>query len=459
MATITIDSFGGIAPRVHPTLLGENMAVRAHNCLLKSGKLVPIRQPKKVTDMPLRFENGLSEVGDAKTLYLWRHRGGTPEVLLWPGRVTVAESNLSSDSLSRIFVSGETGIGGSGADGNHACVYMRSANGDGILRHDLVKDILPAPVVSLSQGEPSDENNIRYTAFFQTWVDEYGFESGVSAPSEELTYTDGDTVVFGYCQAPAGAALRRIYKVVAGSESENVQFVFEEKAIGSGFQQIAVRVLDEDAGEVIPLLQSPMADLEMIVKVPGNFYAGVRRSNPREVRFSEVGNPSIWPDEYTASVGDDIVGLAVTLNTVFAITKGCQWAITGSEPEAMTASILASPQGCVSADSICVYDGVVFYASADGICVLRDSATTASLLTEKHFSRRDWQKMKPESCRMLGHDGSLFCWFLDREVTMGLAISLQDETSVAVSTHDEVARGAFVDVEGDALYFVRGTEE
>ena len=451
MARIAIDNFGGIAPRVHPTLLGANMAVRAHNCLLKSGKLVPIRHPAKMTGINIRMENGLGRIGDAKTLHLWRYGDGA-EVLAWPGEVYVAESNLSNDTSHRLFVSGETGVGN-----NPPCAYIRSEDGRSVSRHDLVKEPLPAPVVSLKYGAPSDMNNIRYTAFVQTWVDKYGYESGASMPSEELEYTDGDAVYVESCTAPALAVKRRIYKVVAGTENESIQFIKEQERLGTApsFYKIEIRVKDEDAGEVLPTLQAPAEDLEMICKVPNGFYAGVSRSNRREVRFSESGNPTVWPDAYTASVSDDIVGLGVTLNTVFAITKGKPWAITGNAPDAMSAAVLASPQACVSAASICAYDGKVFYASADGICMLVDGSATVSLLTDKIFSRRDWQAYKPETCKIIGHDGALFCWFLDTMVHESVVVNLLDGAEIAVTTHDEVAKAAFVDVEDDKMYFVR----
>ena len=80
MPTIKVDVFGGILPKMHPTLIPDECAIRAHNCFLKSGKLVPLRQPKKVANMRIRMENGLSEIADAKTVYLW-HRGDVDEML------------------------------------------------------------------------------------------------------------------------------------------------------------------------------------------------------------------------------------------------------------------------------------------------------------------------------------------------------------------------------------------
>ena len=453
MPTIAIDNFGGIAPRMHPTLLGETMATRAHNCLLKSGKLVPIHQPKKVLDMPLRLEGGLADITDAKTIYVWRRSDGTAEILAWPGIVFVTESNLSHDKYSRIFVSGDTGV-----NDNRPMVYIYNGETDkSVVRHDLVKDPMDAPEADVSGG-PSDEADIRYTAFVQTWVDQYGYESGASNPSNEVEYSNGDAVTVSYAVAPAGAVKRRLYKLIAGTESEAYQFVDEQNAIGGAFQAVSVRVRDEDAGEVLPVLQGPAEDLEMIVRVPNGFYAGVRRSDLREVRFSEGGNPTIWPDAYSASVHDDIVGLGVTLNTVFVLTKGKPWAVTGTAPDAMTAAILASPQGCVSAQSICTVDGRVFYASADGICMLTDGTATVSVLTDKLFSRRDWQALKPETCRMLAHDQTLFCWFADENST-SLAIHLTDDTTASVTTHDERAVAVCVDVEADKMLFVRRIEQ
>lgn len=457
MATITIDNFGGIAPRVHPTLLSSNMAVRAHNCLLKSGKLVPIRQPAKIQEIPIRYENGIAQISDSRTLYLWHKADGTKEFLIWPGNVWVAESNLSQDVNSRIFISGDTGV-----NGNHPCVYIAKDNG-GIDVHDMVKESLPPPVlgdIDSTTGQivshvPSDEVNEKYTAFFQSWVDEYGYESGLSNVSDEVVYTNKDTLVLDRCDAPELAVARRIYQVVSGTESENIQFIFEQKKIGNSsyFARTTVLLNDENAGEIVSTFMSPQEDLEMICKVPNGFYAGVLRSNKREVRFSEIGNPSQWPDAYTTSIFDDIVGLGITLNTVFVLTKGKPWAITGTAPESMTASVLASPQGCVSQKSICVYNGAIFYISEDGICMLQDSTDTVSVITDKMFSKREWQKFNLRAGKMVAYDNALYVWFDNAE---SLVINMQDESSVSITTHDEKSFGAIcVDAIDDKMYFVR----
>lgn len=456
MPTIKTDSFSGIMPRVHPTLLPDGCAVKAHNCRLYSGKLSPLRQPIKVSGKRIRLENGLDKIANAESLYLWRRGDNIEEFLAWPGIVKVAQGNIADDALDRIFVTGETGNGGSGH--NYPCSYISSSTGSSFTRHSLVKTALAAPTVTVESGEPSDANNIRYTVFFQTWVDAYGYESGVSDPSEEVEYNDGNEITIAAVNAPAGAVIRRIYKVVTGSASETVQFVTEQAVTGSGFLDKTVAIKDEDAGEVMPSMVSPPADLSWMSYVPGNFYAGFSTSRLRTVMFSDVNKPTSWPDAYMYDIRDNIVGLAVAGNTVYALTDGYPWALSGSAPESMTPTVLSSPQACVSSRSICVMDGAVFYASQDGICMLSGSTDYPALvpvITEKYFSKREWDSLNPSSCIMDTYDGALHAWFtLDNGLRQGYVIDLGEGVS-AITTHDEQAKAVLYDAKSDGLYYVR----
>ncbi len=450
MPTVKIDSFGGILPKIHPTLLPDGCATRAHNCFLKSGKLVPLRQPSKVSGMRIRMENGLTSIAAAKSIYLW-HRGDTDEMVAWPGVVSIAASNIADDEHHRLFVSGQTGVG---VTGNEPCVYLATKTGTGLIRYSLVKGNLPAPGVTVVDEMEEDEQNIRYTVFFQSWIDAYGYESGASLPSGEVEYVDGNSVTVASATAPAGAVKRRIYKVVSGTEMESIQFVKEQLVVGGAFPSITFRVADEDAREVLPLLVSIPEDFAGMTSVPGGFFVGFSKSNLREVRFSEVSIPCSWPDDYAYSVHDDVVGIGVTLNSVFVLTKGMPWVISGTAPESMTPAMMASQQGCVSARSICVMNGSVFYASGDGICVLQDGVSTVTVVTEGVFSKRDWVALSPSSCIMTSYDGALHFWFSDKPSAGGYIINFNDGKA-AVTTNDEIAKAACVDPVTDKLYFVR----
>jgi hypothetical protein len=452
MPAVKIDSFSGIMPRVHPTLLPDSCAVKAHNCRLKSGKLSPLRQPLKAVGKKVRLENGPTKIADAQSLFLWRRGASVEEFLAWPGIVKVAQGNIADDAFDRIFVSGSTGIGGTGK--NHPCVYIASASGLSFNRHSIYKASLAAPTVTPAQGVPTDADNIRYTVFFQTWVDEYGYESGVSLPSAEIQYSDGDEVTIAAVNAPDGGELRRIYKVVTGSTTDRIQFIAEQEVAGSGFIELTLNIKDEDAGEVLSQLESPPEDLTWMSYVPGNFYAGVSTAKHRTVMFSDVNRPTSWPTAYRYDIRDDIMGIAVSGNTVFALTNGYPWSITGTAPESMSVSSLSSPQSCVSSRSICVMAGSVFYASNDGICMLRPGEDVI-VLTEKYFSKREWELLNPSTCIMDTYDGALYCWFtLTTGVRQGYIIALGEGVS-AITTHNEQAKAVMYDAQTDSLYYVR----
>lgn len=455
MPSITVKQFGGVMPRVDPALLPEGGAQRAYNCVLKSGVPVPLRQPRRIvagSGMRISLEGGLDSLGRAKTLYL-RHRPDGDTMLAWPGVVWVAESNLASDPNARLFAAGFR-TGGDAPD--PPVVYV--AEGSLTRVAPMHKEPMPAPVARRSLG-PLDPvpDDARYTFWRQTWVDRFGYESPPSPPSGEVVYQDGDSVSFDGLAAPAGAVSRRLYKAVAGlsEATDEWRFVFEQPAGDGWFVGTAAAVRDEDAGEAMPDSESMPADLLGLVRVPGGFYAGWCASNPREVRFSEPDLPGSWPLADSVSVHDDIVGLGVTLNTVFVVTRGKPWAVTGTDPAAMSASVLASPQGCPAPRSICVEEGCVFYVSEDGIVMLRDGAASASLVTRAHFSRREWQALGPAGSFMVSHDNRLHLWPGGTSGDPLWIVDLADSSSAAVTTCDEKASAAFSDPVTDTLYFVR----
>ena len=460
MPTIKVEQFGGIAPRFHPALLPTTMAQTAHNCVLKSGKLVPLREPKK-TSLPVRFASPkMKSLSEAKTLYIWRHPtadGNTSkevaELLAWNDVVSVTKSNVSGDPYARLFVTGAST--GAGEDGNEPAIYFYER---GFLRRQtMVKETLPAPVAKRSNGEVTAEQreanpNTRYTQFFQTWVDSYGYESGPSMPSDEVEYYDGNAITIReLTDVPSGAAKRRIYKVVAGTESGAVQFVSEQATYEGAFQEYSFRLRDDEVGEAMPTFEMPPSDLQWLSFVPGGFYTGFSKSARHELRFSEVGAPISWPAAYGYSVEDNIVGVGVTLNNVFAITDGRPYVFTGSAPDAMVGNRIASEQGCVSARSICSMGGAIYYVSQDGICRLSDSSSTVEIITSGYFSKREWNEFSQESCRMIGYDNKLIVFFDWKEIA--LIVDVNDGQS-AVTTCDCKGAALAVSVNADICYFV-----
>lgn len=477
MATIKIDQFHGIAPRIDPSLLADGMAVTAHNCRLKTGKLVPLRQPSAVRTIPVRLENGLSDVADAQSMHAWRSDGDGIELVAFPGVTWMADGNLADDDLHRVIVSGETGVGFTDADGktwnDTPQVYFRAADGSRVI-HPICKNPLPAPKVKRDSETPiGDDENRRYTYFFWTWVDKWGYESPVSEHSlawdgsdyvdSDLEYLDGDVVKIAPLEAyelPDEAERIRVYKVVTGSEEGRIQFVREfgrDAAVAEAGMLVAVK--DEDAGEVINIIESPIPDTRNIVRAFGSgaFYAGFSASKPKSVCFSDINLLYSWPVAYRYDVDYEIVALATTSNSVFALTNGYPYVISGTAPESMTVSLLAGPAACVSPRSVCVFRNAVYYASNEGICTIynsADSGTVVQNLTEGVWTKEQWEELNPRSCAIVQHDGVLHCWFETASGGLSYQIDLKEKAD-AVTTDDEPASCACVDLKTDRLYFVR----
>lgn len=563
MATVNIEAFGGIAPRQHPSQLMDGMATIAHNCRLKTGKLVPLREPMKVSGITVHMENDLSQIGDAKSLFVWpkADTSETPsfEFIAFPGIVWMAPGNLADDDFSRIIVSGDTGVEFDDeskeddpdydGDENAPAMFARTKLG-GVNRIPLCKNALPKPKVARAQGTisaqdelvvtprgdasiaqlnamslgPADAGagftttdggtlasgslvvgtgaevvwngtmwvlqsaykteNIRYTNFFWTWVDEYGYESPVSPPSDEVQYIDGDamslTVDGDEGDVPADvvpdeAVLIRVYKVIAGTETGRIQFVAEfrwhPENPPSAFR---FTVKDEDAGETLQEIVSPPADLSCIQKVPGNYYCGFSKSAPKTVMFSDVDLIYSWPDAYRYDVDDRIVALAVTSNNVFVLTDGWPFILSGTAPESMSITKLAGPAACVSPRGVCVYRNAVYFVSNQGLMAIANSAgegTICQNLTDKIFTKDQWLALNPSSCVMGQHDGALHLFFTAADGGVfnfgpfvgkkhaGLMIDLLENSAIAVTTHNDNAACLAVDVKSDKLYFVKLAEE
>jgi len=467
MATVKIDTFGGIAPRQHPTQLADGMAVTAHNCRLKTGKLVPLREPQLVEGPNILMENGLADIADAQSMHVWRRADGAFDFLLYKGVTWSAPGNIAADDLTRIVISGDRD--GDGAV-DEPVVYMRDAVA-GKTIYPIVKNPIGYPVVSRTAGpiDPS-EANIRYTRFFYTWVDKYGMESPVSAPSrnagtppvdDDLQYLDGDSIQFAaISDIPELAVSIRVYKVVTGTQEGRIQFVAErDKDAASASGGFSVTVKDEDAGEIMPEIEAPPADLSCIHDVPGAFYCGFSPSSPKTVCFSDIDLLYSWPVAYRYDVADNLVALAVTSNSVFALTEGWPYVLSGTAPESMSVAKLAGPAACVSPRGVCVYRNAVYFVSNQGLMAIFNSAdagTVCQNLTDKIFTKDQWLALNPSSCVMGQHDGALFLYFTLADGThKGLTIDLMDDMKIAVTTHDEAATCLCVDVKEDKMYFVR----
>lgn len=483
MATVKIDKFGGIMPRVHPALLPDGAASEAHNCRLKNGKLVPLKEPATIDNRlhTVYHENALARISWAKSLYCWKHTDSTGDVrtdfLAFPGRVYFAHGNIADDAFDRIFVTGETGITFTTASGNVRkncpAAYLFDRANNTIVRHCLCKEALATPRCKL-QGTLDEDKAVMSAYFFLSWYDAYGYESPATAPSVNANASDGgaiyqdaplnynadSVVLFEPVWIPGEAKGVRVYKTNEGDETDNIQLIreFAGGEIANLSNVFSIRMDSAQAQEAMPEIEPPPYDLTDMTFVPGNFYAGRARSMPHTVLFSDIDNPTNWATAYRYDVRDNVVKLAVTSNSVFALTDGTPYALSGTAPESMTVTSLASPAACASEKSVIVYKNAVYFASNQGLFAIyndADAGTVCQNLTENVFTKEQWQALNPKSCIMGQYDGALHMFFTRENGTKVSYIFEPSAGLMGLTTHDEYTPCLCTDDRTDDMYFVR----
>lgn len=484
MATVKIDKFGGIMPRVAPSLLPDGAATVAHNCRLDSGKLVPLREPSFVdaAEHTVYHENGLGDIGAAESLHCWKHtlRNGVvrTDFLAFPGRVYFAHGNIADDKYDRIFVTGETGISFTTSSGstkaNCPAAYLFERETGSIIRHCICKEPMNAPRCENADAG-GESSGVMYSYFFLSWYDKYGYESQASEPSrnknrggstfldEPLEHDPNGVVKFQPVHVPVEAWGVRMYKTNGGDESAGEQLIrdYGRGELSALSSEFSVRLDDTQAAETMPKIEAPPFDLVDMIFVPGSFYAGRARSMPHTVLFSDVDNPTNWPMAYQYDVRDNVVKLAVTSNSVFALTDGTPYVLSGTAPESMTVASLATPAACVSERSVVVHRNVVYFASNYGLMAIADGANAGSScqnVTEAYMTPDQWRELNPASCVVGVHRDALHMFFVKADgESVNMRFDLRDGAN-ALTTHNEAARCVVVDDLTGDMYFVRDNE-
>jgi hypothetical protein len=94
----------------------------------------------------------------------------------------------------------------------------------------------------------------------------------------------------------------------------------------------------------------------------------------------------------------------------------------------------------------------VIYASPDGLCLANTGGV--QLITANHFTREDWQKLKPES--MIGAHHEQTYYFMYDTGTVSGCYALHAETG-KLTTLTATGSAFFTDVLSDRLFTVQGT--
>lgn len=87
-----------------------------------------------------------------------------------------------------------------------------------------------------------------------------------------------------------------------------------------------------------------------------------------KLRFTPIGKPDAWPDNFFLDFPEDITGISKTAIGLLVHTYYKTYLVTGTGPTAFAQQILANDQGCISHDSIRETKDTALWISTDGLC-------------------------------------------------------------------------------------------
>lgn len=298
----------------------------------------------------------------------------------------------------------------------------------------------------VDQGYSDTPQSTETRVYAWTWVNKesgYEFESAPSAATTSVdAYFDQKVEFSGRQAPPTGYTVThwRLYRSVSGS----YLFVAELPISQNTYTDTT---LAEDLGEIIPSMTwtPPPATLRGLINLPNGIMAGFVG---RDVYLCDPYHPHAWPEQYIQSVDYPVVGLGRMDTTLAVLTTGTPYFLQGSHPDSMTVVKSDLEQACAAKRSIVSTNGVVIYASPDGLVML--SSGGSKLITEQVFTRAQWQSyFRPESIHAYTHDLKYIA-FYDNGTTQGGFIF--DPTSGQFIMHDIYATAGYSDLQRDQLF-------
>jgi hypothetical protein len=300
-----------------------------------------------------------------------------------------------------------------------------------------------------------------------TYVTDWGEESAPSPVTDVIELDQDDTVLVTRTDTvPVGRNVVgwRLYRSNVGSQAAAFQLVVDMTAPGAvvtdgAFDYFAIATTtytdDQKAEELQEILPSttwlePPANLAGLVGMPNGVMAGYFNNT---VCFCEPYYPYAWPVEYQMTVEYPVTAMACFGQTLVVAHQGGINYISGADSASMSMQKDVSLQTCASSRSMVTVEGGVMFASPDGLC-LADGSGVKVLTEGRHFTREDWQKLKPESMVGAYHEHTYY-FLYDTGTAAGChALHL----GTAKLTELTLSGSAFyTDKRTDRLYVAQGT--
>lgn len=442
MPVVAFTNFGGVFPKVDPTLLPPNSAQVAKNCRMQSGGAI---EPMAGASRSYPASGSLAG-GVVKSVYRFQ-RAVASETDYWftsSSDTDYQPGQVAGDAYERTYFT-------SSAHVPRYTLSPSAQSGAGPYPANYYALGVPAPstvATTSKSGTPDMDSEPNYRAYVYTFVTDDGQESAPSRPTAQIAQYDGETVSLSNMDAfpsgnyAAGSGKLRIYRTYSGESGAD--FFFAGETSGTTWTDP-----ENPPGESLPTegWVPPPAGMRGLTAMPNGVFAGFAG---KDVHLCVPYVPYAWPDAYRVTVPLPVVALGSFGNSLAVLTVGEPYVISGGDPGLMTAQKLSVPWPCVSKRSVATVGNAVVYASTEGLVSISDSGP--ELLTREHFSIREWSALKPSSMLGATFDGVYIAFYDTGSVQGGIVF---DPRNGAVVTTDMHATAAFADTVNGALYVVQ----
>lgn len=299
-------------------------------------------------------------------------------------------------------------------------------------------------------------------AYVYTYVNIYGEEGPPSPPATIDTGTDMevDAAVtkddFGQYATITAA---RIYRTPTGSNTADFFYVGEVSLSGVAFgatttyaDKVKPALLNEPISSTN--FYPPPANLTGLMLLPNGILMAWRG---KELWFSEAYKPWAWPPQYVKPLSFPVVGGSPHGAGAVVTTKASPYLVNGVSPDSMSVTKVNISQAGVGKRSIASVDGMLVYASHDGLVAI-NGATGSTAIGERFFTRDVWRaryKAGLDTMAFSVWDGRLVV-FSTTAAFRPFMIRMDEAAGTMTELPGLVATAGFVSPTSDQFYYARG---
>lgn len=435
MPSLKLTQFGGIAPRQRPNNLHQAMAQVAEDVDLSRGTLRPWRTDKKVS-------------------------GKTGKSIFVDHCCYLASDNCKA-SFSRI----DTDCGfivASGVKEYPVIQKRQQACNENWQRLGFPME-LAAPHAQFL-GTLSQDFNQELRQYIYTLVDNFGFESAPSLPSNPIyAHNDQSVVISGLPTAFPTYSIEKVRLYCAVTQLDYGEQVKDQNAeahfllvdeldfgTGSYVHQPHTVYGEECLTEEYEPPHECMTDLQYC----GNGQLGGLVGT--ELWLSEPLKPHAFPEAYRyGRFNGKPIRFLCSERAGYILTDEYPAVIEMESPcqsqGCRSISVLEEPLPIISYQSACLYNGACFYASLDGLVML--AGNQAKIVTASLYTQDQWQALAPWQMLGVVHNGYYFGFTENHAIRFKIPDSIHEETQIETLTTLSIRPTAVYRSDQDQLYF------